>query len=166
MAEETDYQNLELDIDDLGQDALELAQFGFVLAPMSVNAAYAPTLNRQTGAVYTRLTSEAEVYKNQLYTLIMGHKRRVGSRAFNWQCQNRRFSFWIILRKGHKRAEAIDADNCVKLILDTFVKAGIVPDDRYCRDSRQFYADFDRAGWNKDLAFGVLVRWADPIEQP
>jgi hypothetical protein len=160
-----DYTNLEIDMDLAADFALENAQFGFAISPMSIWEAYAPAYNPKTGGAYLRLTEAGRKYKDDIYMLAKSQTRRRDSRAYNWGCQQRFCSVWVILRAGHKKCENMDGDNCHKLILDSFVTAGLIPDDKHTRDNRDIYGDFEKAGWPDSMAFAVLIRWGKPINR-
>lgn len=143
------------DFEETAQKVLDMAQFGFPMKPISVNAAYVPTVNHATKRADVRLSADATNYKNMIQTLLPQQKRRN-----EWECLNREFSMWIIV----DRKQRIDIDNCHKLIQDAFVSSGVIPDDRYAVDTRQMYADFSKSQWaNTQCKFAVLIRWGKEL---
>lgn len=159
---------IEIDFDAVSQPALEIAQFAFSLKPVSTNNLKKPWIatmadGRKVPVMHS--TSEADTFKSAMYNILFRQTRRETSRAFGWEKLNRHYSMWLILRDGEKRMEALDADNCHKGVQDAFVNAGIVPDDKFCRDSRQMYGDFKAAGLPDDFLFAVLIRWGHAIPE-
>ena len=114
-------------IEKVGKDALDLAQFGFSFAPLSVNKYLVPVISRKTNipVPVMQMSSDAQRFKQNIYKAIRSAMVRESSRAYGWECLNRKYSFWIILKKGDKRVEKLDTDNCHKLLQDAFVNAGV-----------------------------------------
>lgn len=158
--ERPDYCNLEMDISAHSEFVVENAQFFFNMSPISVNDAYAPARHAATGNAHTYLTAAAANFKDHVAIIAKQQIRRRDARAEGWQNRERPFSLWVGLRKGHTRCERLDTDNVHKLIQDAFVTAGIIPDDRHARDTRQLYVDFPNH-WPKETAFCVLIRWVN-----
>lgn len=143
---------IEIDFDKAAYGALQHAQFSFPMRPISLNNYLVP---KMYGKGMT-LSADAQNFKTQAVRHLWRQKP-----LLNWVCKPRYFSFWTILRSGHDVCEAMDVDNCnSKMLLDSFVNAGIVPDDKYCRDTRQLYGDFSKVGRVPNSAtVCVLVRW-------
>lgn len=138
------------------QDALEWAQFVFPMKPISLNAAYIPLCNKQTGRGTVILSSDAIVYKNKIINMAARQKK-----IHDFETHRRLFGLWIIINRSTCGA---DTDNCHKLVQDAFVSAGIIPDDRFAVDTRQLYADFGKCKrMPSTIKFAVLIRWGEEI---
>lgn len=149
------------DTEKTAHDALGIAQFGFSLKPCSTNNHKIPIIrytSERKPYPCQVLSSEATTFKTNLYNIASMQKKRIG-----WETFQRTYSFWVILRADNKQMEALDVNNVDKIILDEFVKAGILPDDKHCRDCRQMYGNFREANVPDNFLFCVLIRWDKPI---
>lgn len=150
-----------VDFEATGTDALRLAQFGFAFPPLSVNEWLIPGMTSDKKPTIC-LSWAASDFKNKVIRAIDAQRRRDSSKAYEWVKQDRYFSLWVVLRKGHATCERMDVTNCNKLIEDAFVSAGVIPDDRWSRDGRQLYGDFAAAGLPDHFTFAVFIRWGFP----
>lgn len=145
---------IEIDTDKAARNALELAQFAFVFKPLSVNEYLMPVGSRMI------MSHAAQDFKQKVIRILEKQKT---SHDWSWVCKDRYFSLWIILNRQRVR---IDPDNSVKLILDSFVAAGIVPDDKHACDTRQLYTDFPAGGKvPMEYAWAVLIRWGNKLPE-
>lgn len=154
---------LTIDIEKVAQNALKDAQFGFPFKPVSTNNLTIPVIRQFNGrpTAVKVPSGEATVFKTNLLRSIQKQVRMIQSPANGWECLTRYYSVWIIANNRSKQMLALDINNIDKAIVDTFVDAGVVPDDKKMIDCRALYGDFNAAELPDAFLFAVLIRWGD-----